>query len=62
MGIGVDRHRVVAPLEAVTGLAVTPVEMLRVAGIQPLHASREIRIRRSHQQVVVRRHQDERMA
>jgi hypothetical protein len=55
MGIRLDRHRVAAPLEAMTGLAVTPVEMSRVAGIQPLHASREIRVRRPHQQVVVRR-------
>ena len=31
--------------------------MLRIAGVQSLHASREVRIRRSHQHVVMRRHQ-----
>src|SRR4029077_11968467 len=56
MGFGLDENGVIAPLEAVTGLAVAPVEMLRIAGVQPLHASREVRIRRSHQHVVMRRH------
>jgi hypothetical protein len=58
MSVRFDEHRVVAPLEAMARLAVTPVEMLRVAGIQSLHASREIRIRRPDKQVVVRRHQN----
>src|SRR5262245_65447670 len=40
-------------------LAVPPVEMLRVAGVQSLHAASEIRIRRPYEQVVVRPHQDE---
>lgn len=62
MSVRFDQHRVVAPLEAMTRLAVTPVEMLRVAGIQSLHASREIGIWRPHEQVVVRRHQNERVA
>jgi hypothetical protein len=36
--------------------------MLRIAGVQPLHPSRQIRIRGSNDEVIVRRHENERMA
>ena len=62
MGIGLDQHRVVSPLEAMSGLAVASIEMLRIAGIQPLHASSEIWIESPHEQVVVRRHEHEAVA
>jgi hypothetical protein len=42
--------------------AVPPIEVLRVAGVQTLHPSRKIGIRSSHDEVIVRRHQDKGMA
>jgi len=62
VGIALDQHGLVPALEAMARFAVPTVEMLRIAAVQPLHPSREIRIRSSHDQVIVRRHQDERMA
>jgi hypothetical protein len=60
--IGLDENRVISPLEAMPGLPVPPVEMLRIAGVQALHPSREIRAHGSNDQVVVRRHENEGMA
>jgi hypothetical protein len=54
MSIALDEHRVIAPLESMARVTVTAVEMLRVTGVQPLHAARQIRIRGSYDEVIVR--------
>jgi hypothetical protein len=60
--IALDQDGLVSALEAMACLAMPPVEMLRIAGVQPLHPSRQIGIRSSHDKVVVRRHEDKRVA
>lgn len=62
MCVGFDQGRVVSTLEPMARLTVTAVEVLRVAGVQALHAERQIRLHDPHDQVVMGRHEDERVA
>ena len=62
MGIALHQDGLVPTLEAMARFAVPPVEVLRIAGVQPLHPSRKIGIRSPHDEVIVRRHQDEGVA
>jgi hypothetical protein len=47
----------VPPLEQVTYTVMTPVEALRIRGVQPSHASREIGLRRFDQEMIVIAHE-----
>src|SRR5262245_50314221 len=62
MCIALDQDRLVSALEAMTGFAMPAVEMLGIAGVQPLHPSGEIGIGSSHNEVVVGRQQDKGVA
>ena len=62
MGIALHQDGLVPTLEAMARFAVPPVEVLCIAGVQPLHPSRKIGIRSTHDEVIVRRHQDKGMA
>ena len=50
-----------SPLKQVAATAVPPIEVARVAAVVMLHSGREVRLRRLDEQVVVRRHQHERV-
>jgi hypothetical protein len=60
--IALDQDGLVSALKAMARFAMPTVEMLRIAGVQPLHPSRQIGIRSSDDEVVVRRHEDIRVA
>jgi hypothetical protein len=51
-----------ASAEEVSAAFMTPVEPLGVASVQHLHACGEVRLRRLHDQVIVRAHEAVRLA
>ena len=54
----IHRNGLVSPLEQVTPFPVFGIESLGVRSLQPLHAYRQIGLRRLHQQMVVIPHQN----
>jgi hypothetical protein len=57
VGLGLDDGRSVARLEQMPNVVVSPVEVVRVPAVQPVHADREVGVRSLNQQMEVIRHQ-----
>ena len=62
MTLALDQYGVIATKEDMSLQAVSAVEFLGVAGVEPLNAPCKIRAWRSNDEVVVRRHQAVRAA
>jgi hypothetical protein len=62
VGLALDEDGPEAAVEKVSFMPVAPVEPLRVHTVQPLHAERDVAVRRFDQEVIVVRHQAVRMA
>jgi hypothetical protein len=62
MTLGLDEFGVVTPLKDMPDLAVTAVKGLRKQAVQTLHAERKVGFRRRDNEMVMSRHQAERLA
>jgi hypothetical protein len=62
MRLALDKDVVVAPEESMAFFAMSAIEFLRIAAVEPLHSVRKICHWSSKQQVVVGRHEAVRMA